>query len=108
MSSSTPAARAEGLKATVEALADETHTARTYCNSCLARVRASEATIKAWVALDEGRALGIAATLDVRDAHGPLHGIPVGVKDIFDTADLPTEMGSPAFVGNQPGKNAHV
>jgi Asp-tRNA(Asn)/Glu-tRNA(Gln) amidotransferase A subunit family amidase len=106
MSSSTSAPGAEGLKATVEALADETQTARAYCDSCLARVRASEPTIKAWVALDEGRALGIAATLDVRDVHGPLHGIPVGVKDIFDTADLPTEMGSPAFVGNQPAKNA--
>jgi Asp-tRNA(Asn)/Glu-tRNA(Gln) amidotransferase A subunit family amidase len=106
MPSSTSAARAEGLKAAVEALAGETRTARAYCESCLARVRASEATIKAWAALDEGRALAIAATCDVRDAHGALHGIPVGVKDIFDTADLPTEMGSPAFVGNRPAKNA--
>jgi Asp-tRNA(Asn)/Glu-tRNA(Gln) amidotransferase A subunit family amidase len=95
-----------GLTSAVKALADENLTARAYCDSCLARVRASEATIKAWVALDEGRARAIAATLDVRDAHGPLHGIPVGVKDIFDTADLPTEMGSPAFVGNRPAKNA--
>ena len=34
--------------------------------------------------------------------------MPVGVKDVFDTDDLPTEMGSPAFVGNQPGKNAAI
>src|SRR5882672_4647357 len=100
--------RAEELKAAVEALADGTLTARAYCESCLARVRANEAVIKAWVVLDEDRARGIAATRDVRDAHGLLHGIPVGVKDLFDTDDLPTEMGSPAFVGNQPGKNAHV
>jgi Asp-tRNA(Asn)/Glu-tRNA(Gln) amidotransferase A subunit family amidase len=95
-----------GLTSAVKALADETLTARGYCDSCLARVRASEATIKAWAALEEDRARAIAATLDLRDVHGPLHGIPVGVKDIFDTDDLPTEMGSPAFVGNRPAKNA--
>lgn len=111
MSSSTSAAtpvRAEELKATVEALADGSLTARAYCESCLARVRADEAVIHAWVVLDEDRARAIAATRDVRDAHGPLHGVPVGVKDIFDTDDLPTEMGSPAFAGNRPSKNAHL
>jgi len=100
--------RAEELKAVVEALADGTLTARAYCESCLARVRVDEALIKAWVVLDEDRARGIAATRDVRDVHGSLHGIPVGVKDIFDTDDLPTEMGSPAFVGNRPAKNARL
>jgi len=107
-SSAAMPARADDLKALVEALSDGTLTARAYCDSALERVRATEAVIKAWVVLDEDRARGIAATRDVRDAHGPLHGIPVGVKDLFDTDDLPTEMGSPAFVGNQPGKNAHV
>src|SRR5260221_9924623 len=101
-------ARAEDLKATAEALADGTLTARAYCESCLARVRADEAVVKAWIALDEDRARGIAATCDVRDVHGPLHGIPVGVKDIFDTDDLPTEMGSPVFVGNRPVRNARL
>ena len=95
-----------GLSSAVEALAEGTLTARSYCDSCLARIREGEATIKAWVTLDEGRARAIAATCDVRDPNGPLHGIPVGVKDIFDTDDLPTEMGSPAFVGNCPAKNA--
>jgi amidase len=111
MSSSNSAAklaRAGDLKATVEALSDGTLTARAYCESCLARFRANEAVIKAWVVLDQDRARGIAATRDVRDAQGPLHGIPVGVKDLFDTDDLPTEMGSPAFVGNQPTRNAQV
>jgi Asp-tRNA(Asn)/Glu-tRNA(Gln) amidotransferase A subunit family amidase len=107
-SSSAAPARAEGLKATVEAMSDGTLTARAYCESCLARVRANEAVIKAWVVLDEDRARAIAATRDVRDARGSLHGVPVGVKDLFDTEDLPTEMGSPAFVGNQPGRNAQV
>lgn len=111
MSSSSSAAklaRAGDLKATLEALWDGTLTARAYCESCLARFRANEAVIKAWVVLDQDRARGIAATRDVRDAQGSLHGIPVGVKDLFDTDDLPTEMGSPAFVGNQPARNAQV
>jgi Asp-tRNA(Asn)/Glu-tRNA(Gln) amidotransferase A subunit family amidase len=108
-SSSSPAKSwADDLKAAVEALADGSLSARAYCEACLERVRASEASISAWIALDEGRALAIAATRDVRDARGALHGIPVGVKDIFDTDDLPTEMGSPAFVGNRPAKNAQV
>ncbi|HKW38179.1 MAG TPA: amidase [Burkholderiales bacterium] len=111
MPSTSSAARpawADDVKAAVEALVEGTLTARAYCDSCLERVRADEATIKAWAALDEGRARAIAATRDVRDARGPLHGIPVGVKDIFDTDDLPTEMGSAAFVGNRPAKNARV
>jgi len=107
-SSAPKLARAGDLKATVEALLDGTLTARAYCESCLARFRANEAVIKAWVTLNQDRARAIAATRDVRDAQGLLHGIPVGVKDLFDTDDLPTEMGSPAFVGNQPAKNAQV
>jgi Asp-tRNA(Asn)/Glu-tRNA(Gln) amidotransferase A subunit family amidase len=108
MPGSTTATGAEGLRATVEAFAEETRSARAYCDSCLARVRASEATIKAWATINSDRARAIAATRDVRDARGPLHGIPVGVKDIFDTDDLPTEMGSPVFVGNQPARNARL
>jgi Asp-tRNA(Asn)/Glu-tRNA(Gln) amidotransferase A subunit family amidase len=96
------------LTAAVDALTDGVLTARAYCESCLARVDADESVIRAWATLDRDRALAVAATRDVRDAHGPLHGIPVGVKDIFDTDDLPTEMGSPAFVGNRPARNAQV
>jgi Asp-tRNA(Asn)/Glu-tRNA(Gln) amidotransferase A subunit family amidase len=107
-SSAAKPAPADDLRAAVEALSDGTLKARAYCESWLEGVRANEATVKAWAVLDESRALGIAATRDVRDAHGPLHGIPVGVKDIFDTDDLATEMGSPVFVGNRPAKNAQL
>ena len=105
-------ARGQDLTEITRALTDGVLAARAYCESCLARIRASEATIRAWAALDPERALAIAATRDVRHAQGgekgALHGVPVGVKDIFDTGDLPTEMGSPAFVGNRPGKNAEL
>src|SRR5258706_8932105 len=104
-----PASR-EDLKGTVQALSDGSLTARAYCESCLARIRASEGRVRAWIALDDERALTIAATRDAGRAQGghALHGVPVGVKDVYDTDDLPTEMGSPAFVGNQPGKNAEL
>ena len=104
-----PASR-EDLKGTVQGLSDGSLTARAYCESCLARIHASEGRVRAWIALDDERALTIAATRDAEGAQGghALHGVPVGVKDVYDTDDLPTEMGSPAFVGNQPGKNAEL
>jgi Asp-tRNA(Asn)/Glu-tRNA(Gln) amidotransferase A subunit family amidase len=105
-------ARADGLQDAAAALADGAVTAREYCESCLSRVRASEPVIRAWAALGEDRALEIAAARDAARmqgaALGALHGVPVGVKDIFETDDLPTEMGSPAFVGHQPRRNAHL
>jgi Asp-tRNA(Asn)/Glu-tRNA(Gln) amidotransferase A subunit family amidase len=107
------AAAAPGdLREAVRALADGTLSARAYCESRLARIRSTEGRIHAWVALDEARALALAEARDAERTRGtppgPLHGVPVGVKDIFDTDDLPTEMGSPAFVGNQPRKNAEL
>ena len=102
----------EDLKGTVQALSDGSLTAHAYCESCLARIRASEGRLRAWVALDDERALTLAAGRDAERTQGghpgPLHGVPVGLKDVYDTDDLPTEMGSPAFVGNQPGKNAEL
>ena len=102
----------EDLKGTVQALSDGSLTAHAYCESCLARIRAGEGRLRAWVALDDERALTLAAGRDAERTQGghtgALHGVPVGVKDVYDTDDLPTEMGSPAFVGNQPGKNAEL
>src|SRR5260221_14746452 len=102
----------ENLREVVQALSDGSLAARAYCELRLARVHASESTLRAWVALDDERALALAVARDAERARGgrtgALHGVPVGVKDVFDTDDLPTEMGSPAFVGNQPGKNAAI
>jgi Asp-tRNA(Asn)/Glu-tRNA(Gln) amidotransferase A subunit family amidase len=70
-----------------------------YAGALLARVAATDAAIGAWACLDVGHVKRAAGALDARDAggRGPLHGIPVGVKDIVDTFALPTRMGSPAF-----------
>jgi Asp-tRNA(Asn)/Glu-tRNA(Gln) amidotransferase A subunit family amidase len=100
------------LRAAALALREGALQARSYCEACLGRIRASEPRIKAWISLDEKRALALADARDAARAANPdtepgaLHGVPVGVKDIYDTADLPTEMGSPAFVENRPGKDA--
>lgn len=102
------------LHTIARALRDGALSARAHCESRLERIRATESAIKAWAALDERRALALADACDTaRDTArksgkelGALHGVPVGVKDIFDTDDLPTEMGSAAFIGHQPHKNA--
>jgi len=97
---------------TARALATGALPARACTEHLLARIRERDAGIRAWAALDERRALALAAGCDRSRAggaeHGALHGVPVGVKDIIDTADLPTEMGSPAFAGHRPARDAAV
>ncbi|SNB73039.1 Asp-tRNAAsn/Glu-tRNAGln amidotransferase A subunit [Arboricoccus pini] len=78
--------------------------------ACLARIAAEEPEIRAFVHLDPAGALARARALDAsRKAGkppGPLHGLPVGVKDIIDTADMPTAYGSPLHEGRRPGTDA--
>lgn len=73
--------------------------------SCLDRIAATDSTIKAWAFLDADAALAQAAECDrIRTAGmalGRLHGIPVGLKDIIDTARMPTERGTSIFAGRQ-------
>ena len=73
--------------------------------SCLARIEETDGAIKAWAFLDPEAALAQAAECDrIRKAGmpiGPLHGIPVGLKDIIDTAKMPTQRGTPIFAGRQ-------
>src|SRR5215471_2606831 len=80
--------------------------AEDYTRACLDRIEAVEPKIHAFVHLDPEHALAQARTLDRSKANGdrigPLHGIPIGTKDIFDTADYPTEYGSAIFAGRRP------
>lgn len=84
--------------------------AEDYVKACLDRITAREEEVQAWVHLDAEHALAQArAADDLRregKGIGPLHGLPVGIKDIIDTADMPTQNGSPAFAGYQPRKDA--
>jgi Asp-tRNA(Asn)/Glu-tRNA(Gln) amidotransferase A subunit family amidase len=78
--------------------------------ACLTRIREVEPQVQAWTFLDEGYALAQARALDELRlsgrAIGSLHGIPVGIKDIFDTADMPTENGSVLYAGRTPSRDA--
>src|SRR5712664_988975 len=80
--------------------------------SCLERIRTLEPSVQAWTFLDEEHALTQARAADERkrsgEPIGALHGIPVGLKDIIDTADMPTENGSPLHAGRTPSRDAPV
>lgn len=74
--------------------------------ACLARVAQREADVGAWQHIDPGLCLEQARAADRQSASGPLHGIPIGVKDIIDTVDMPTTLGSPIYAGRQPSWDA--
>ena len=80
--------------------------------ACLNRIEQTDNQIKAWVHLDREYALKQAGELDqIRQngkPMGPLHGIPVGLKDIADTSFYPTEFGSPIFTGRKADSDAFV
>ena len=80
--------------------------------ACLEKVAEREDQIGAWIFLDPEHALSQARRADEIRRQGrevgPLHGVPVGIKDIIDTADMPTENGSPLFAGRQTARDAAV
>jgi len=86
--------------------------AEDYVRACLDRIAAMEGEIRAFAHLDRDHALAQARALDERRAQGrplgPLHGVPVAIKDIIDTADFPTELGSPLAAGRRPWRDATV
>lgn len=75
---------------------------------CLARIEAREPAIRAWVHLDPAAALEQARRRDAETPRSPLHGLPIAVKDMFDTADMPTAYGSPIYAGHRPARDAAV
>jgi Asp-tRNA(Asn)/Glu-tRNA(Gln) amidotransferase A subunit family amidase len=79
-----------------------TFTAEAVVAECLERIAARDDVVRAWVAVDRQAALEAARQCDRSAAAGPLHGVPFGVKDVIDTASLPTQMGSPLYAGYQP------
>jgi Asp-tRNA(Asn)/Glu-tRNA(Gln) amidotransferase A subunit family amidase len=81
-------------------------TAEAVIRDCLARVEAREPTVHAWASLDADLALRQARALDQGPLRGPLHGVPIGIKDVIDTQDLPTEMGSPIYRGHRAACDA--
>ena len=81
-------------------------TAESLVRACLERIAARESEVQAWAFLDPEIALAQARALDRGAVRGMLHGLPVGVKDIFDTHDMPTEYGSPIYAGHRPSADS--
>lgn len=81
-------------------------TSEAVVRDCIARIEARDGVVKAWVNFDADLALAQARALDGGQRRGPLHGVPVGIKDIIDTFDMPTEMGSPIYRGHRPRADA--
>jgi Asp-tRNA(Asn)/Glu-tRNA(Gln) amidotransferase A subunit family amidase len=91
---------------------DGSLTSEELVQACLERIRSLEPKVQAWTFLDEEHALAQARAADERkrsgEPIGPLHGVPVGLKDIIDTADMPTENGTVLHKGRTPRHDATV
>jgi amidase len=74
--------------------------------ACLERIARREGDVQAWAHIDPARALAQARAVDRLPPLSPLHGIPVGIKDVIDTFDMPTAYGSPIYAGHQPATDA--
>ena len=74
--------------------------------ACLERVAEREGEVRAFAHLDADAALAEARALDAGPLRGPLHGLPLGVKDLFDSADRPTAYGSALYAGHRPAADA--
>lgn len=87
-------------------------TAQDYTRACLDRIAEVEPQVQAFAHLDPDHAMAQARALDERKSRGmalgPLHGVPVAIKDIIDTSDFPTECGSSFLSGRRPYQDAHV
>ena len=83
-----------------------TLSAEALARACLARIEERESAVGAWIHLDPDAVLAQARRLDAGPVRGPLQGLPIGVKDIIDTADMPTCYGSPAYAGHRPAMDA--
>ena len=93
-----------------EQIANGDMSAEFYVGACLERIAEIDDKVRAFAHLDPEDALNQARALDERrrngSAIGPLHGVPVAIKDIFDTADYKTECGSALLKGRQPMHDA--
>src|SRR3954452_1681416 len=75
-------------------------------SACLERIAAREPIVGAWHYLDPEAALDAARRCDRSAPSGPLHGVPIAVKDLIDTADMPTGYGSAIYAGHRPATDA--
>src|SRR5262245_52819820 len=86
-----------------------TDTPRAYLERCLEMIREREAVVKAFVAINDAGARAAADASSARwragRPHSPIDGMPIGIKDLLETKDMPTQMGCAAFAGNFPKRD---
>ena len=87
-------------------LAQRTLRAEDLVRDCIERIDAREAEVQAWTHVAADAALARAKSLDQGPHQGLLHGLPIAVKDLIATADMPTSYGSPIYAGHQPAHDA--
>lgn len=97
LAASDAAARLEAGTITSEALVRD----------CLARIDAREPEVQAWDYLDPDYAIEQAKALDATPRRSALHGVPVAIKDIFDTEDMPTAHGFAPYEGDHSGRDSN-
>ncbi|MYN13070.1 amidase [Pusillimonas sp. TS35] len=96
---------AEGIRA----LESGSLTCEKWVTACLERIEARNPVVKAWVHVAADTALAHARACDKHGRAGIFDGVPLGLKDTIDTADMPTELGDPEiFPGRQPAIDAPV
>jgi Asp-tRNA(Asn)/Glu-tRNA(Gln) amidotransferase A subunit family amidase len=91
------------------AFSDGADTPRDYLERCLAEIALKEPSIKAFVAMNEDGARKAADESTVRWKEGralsSIDGMPIGIKDLLETRDMPTQMGCDAYIGNFPKRD---
>ncbi len=101
-----------GIAAAASEIREGRITSAELARNCLAQVDAVEKKVQAFAFLDREHVMRQANAADEHRRHGratgPLHGVPVAIKDIFDTGDMPTEFGSPFWAGRTPRRDAEA
>ena len=85
---------------------DHEITSEALVRDCLDRIADSEQHVHAWQYLNNVSALDQARTCDTTEVRGLLHGVPVGIKDLINTSDMPTCYGSSIYAGHRPASDA--
>ena len=100
------------LREALAALAAKQFSAQEYCGELQKRIAERDADIEAWAHYDPRQGLSAVRRFDGHGlgaaSHLPLGGMPIAIKDLIDTADMPTEIGSPIFKGRRPSRDAFV
>ena len=80
----------------------------TLTGAYLEQIEAREPEIEAFVYVDRDTSMDEARIRDREPARGPLHGVPIAIKDVFDTFDMPAAYGSPIYRNHQPPQDSAV